>query len=320
MKIFNQPAREELKKSLTELQFKVTQEDATEPPFNNDYWNNHQAGIYVDVVTGEPLFSSTDKFESGSGWPSFTRPIDPQSVVNRKDNKLSVPRTEVRSRGGDSHLGHVFNDGPAPTGLRYCINSGALRFIPVDMLKREGYGDYLKLYKPDEASSRNTQKSDKATATLAGGCFWGVQELIRKLPGVIETTVGYTGGNTPNPTYEQVSTGKTGHAEAIQIIYDPNQLSYETLLAYFFRLHDPTTLNQQGHDQGPQYRSVIFYHDEKQRKVAEQVKARIDQSGKWPKKLVTEIIPASTFYPAESYHQDYLQKHPYGYTCHYLRD
>jgi methionine-S-sulfoxide reductase len=147
-----------------------------------------------------------------------------------------------------------------------------------------------------------------------------VQELIRKLPGVIETRVGYTGGTTDHPDYEQVHDGRTGHAEAVEIVYDPSVLSYESILRYFFRLHDPTTANRQGNDVGTQYRSAIFYHDETQRQVAERVKAEVDKSGKWPRKVVTQIVPAGKFYLAEDYHQDYLQKNPNGYTCHYLRD
>jgi len=137
---------------------------------------------------------------------------------------------------------------------------------------------------------------------------------------VLQTTVGYTGGSTENPDYEQVHTGGTGHAEAVQIVYAPKVISYESILRYFFRLHDPTTPNRQGNDTGTQYRSAIFYHGDDQRHVAERVKAEVDRSGKWPAKVVTQIVPASAFYPAEGYHQDYLQKHPGGYTCHYLRD
>ena len=135
-----------LRERLTPLQYRVTQEDATEPPFRNEYWDEHRAGIYVDVVSGEPLFSSRDKYDSGTGWPSFTRPLEPGNLVSRTDFKLGYPRMEVRSKGADSHLGHVFEDGPPPTGLRYCMNSAALRFVPVERLEAEGYGKYLPLF------------------------------------------------------------------------------------------------------------------------------------------------------------------------------
>ena len=154
-------------------------------------------------------------------------------------------------------------------------------------------------------------------ATLAGGCFWGVEELIRKLPGVVNTAVGYTGGTLPKPRYEDVKTGRTGHAESLQIEFDPAKISYDEILDYFFRLHDPTTLNQQGNDRGTQYRSAIFYHDEKQRQAAERAKAK--GQAKWQKPIVTEIVPATEFWTAEDYHQDYLQRIPWGYNCHYVR-
>ena len=143
---FKKPSVEELKKRLTKDQFKITQEEGTEPPFQNAYWDNHQKGIYVDIVSGEPLFASTDKFDSGTGWPSFTKPLDASHIVEKTDRKFFTTRTEVRSKLGDSHLGHVFNDGPAPTKMRYCINSAALRFIPVDKLKAEGYEEFFKLF------------------------------------------------------------------------------------------------------------------------------------------------------------------------------
>ena len=155
------------------------------------------------------------------------------------------------------------------------------------------------------------------TATLAGGCFWGVEDLIRKLPGVVDTTVGYAGGSLANPRYEDVKTGRTGHAESLQIVFDPKKISYDEILDYFFRLHDPTTVNQQGNDRGTQYRSIIFYHDEKQRQAAELAKTKAQV--KWPRPIVTEIVPAAKFWPAEEAHQDYLQRIPWGYTCHYLR-
>ena len=158
------------------------------------------------------------------------------------------------------------------------------------------------------------------TAILAGGCFWGMEDIIRKIPGVIETEVGYTGGTLDAPDYEHVKTGRTGHAESIKVVFDPKKLSYEALLAWFFRMHDPTTLNRQGNDVGSQYRSAIFYTSEAQKKTAERVKAETDKAGKWKKPIVTQIVPAAQFYPAEGYHQDYLVKNPGGYTCHFVRD
>jgi methionine-R-sulfoxide reductase len=146
MTAFNKPSESELRKRLNPEQYKVTQQEETEPPFHNDYWDNKQSGIYVDVVSGEPLFSSLDKYDSGTGWPSFTKPLEPENVLTHTDFKLIFPRTEVRSKLASSHLGHVFNDGPAPTGLRYCMNSAALRFIAVENLEKEGYAQYLPLF------------------------------------------------------------------------------------------------------------------------------------------------------------------------------
>jgi len=157
-------------------------------------------------------------------------------------------------------------------------------------------------------------------ATLAGGCFWGVEELLRELPGVTGTRVGYTGGKVANARYEQVKTGSTGHAEAIEITFDPTKTSFETLLDAFFRMHDPTTLNSQGNDRGTQYRSAIFYHSDAQKLTAEKVKKAVEASGRWGKPLVTEIVPATGFYAAKEYHQKYLVKNPGGYTCHFWRD
>jgi len=317
MSDFKKPDPAQLKKKLSSEQFKVTQQCGTEPPFHNAYWDNHKPGIYVDVVSGEPLFSSLDKFDSGTGWPSFTQPVNATGVVEKKDSAFGMVRTEVRSKMADSHLGHLFDDGPRDKGgLRYCINSASLKFIPVEEMDQAGYGQYLEPF----VKAGLIKASTYDTAILAGGCFWGMEEIIRKIPGVIKTTVGYSGGRTANPTYEEVCTGTTGHAESIQVVFDPAKLSYDALLDYFFRMHDPTTLNRQHNDRGTQYRSAIFYTSEAQKQAAERVKTKWDKSGKFKRPITTEVTAATKFYSAEDYHQKYLVKNPGGYTCHVLRD
>ena len=335
---YAKPSADELRSRLSPLEYEVTQRDATEPPFRNRFWDQHEAGLYVDIVTGEPLFSSVDKFDSGTGWPSFTRPVEPENVVERTDIGHGMKRVEVRSKHGDSHLGHVFEDGPRPGGLRYCINSASLRFVPVPELEAQGYSEYRALFGDSQATRQATRvdhdnacavpaageapgcEATVEEAVLAGGCFWGMEDIIRKIPGVISTEVGYTGGKA-GVKYEDVHTGATGNAEAVRIVFDPKRLSYEELLEnWYFRMHDPTTLDRQGNDEGSQYRSAIFVTSLEQREVAERVKKRVNQSGKWPRPVVTEITDAGPFTLAEDYHQHYLEKNPGGYTCHYLRD
>jgi peptide methionine sulfoxide reductase msrA/msrB len=296
--------------ALTPDQYRVTQRNGTERAFTGEFWDHHEPGIYVDVVSGEPLFASVDKFDSGTGWPSFTRPVERDNVVSKRDFSMLFPRTEVRSAHAGSHLGHVFKDGPRDRGgLRYCINSAALRFVHHDDLEAQGYGDYVKLFEKED------NMSDCETAILAGGCFWGMQDLIRKQPGVVSTRVGYTGGQNANATYRN----HPGHAEAVEIVYDPAKTDYRALLEFFFQIHDPTTKDRQGNDKGSSYRSAIFYLDDEQKRIALDTVADVDASGLWPGKAVTEVTAASDFWEAEPEHQDYLLRIPHGYTCHYPR-
>ena len=311
-----------LKSKLTKMQYEVTQMGATEPPFKNAYYNEKRPGIYVDVTSGEPLFSSLDKYDSGTGWPSFTRGINDSVLSTKLDLALGTPRTEVIAQNSKSHLGHKFDDGPVDKGgNRFCINSSALLFIPLEEMESKGYKDWLKLFNGAHSShSINATNSKKEVAYLAGGCFWGMEEIIRNIPGVLSTQVGYSGGKMSNPSYEIVKNGNSGHAESIKVEFDPVKISYTELLGFYFRMHNPTTLNQQGNDRGTQYRSAIFYATDEQRKIATNVKQKIEQSKKWKDPIVTQIVSFKKFYPAEEYHQRYLEKFPKGYTCHFLRD
>lgn len=334
MRTYTKPDADTLRKQLSPMQFHVTQHDATEPPFQNQYWDNHAEGLYVDITTGEPLFFSFDKFESGTGWPSFTRPANAGCVQVKEDKQHGMVRVEVRSNVGNAHLGHVFPDGPKPTGMRFCINSASLRFIAVSDLATQGYGEFsarfgVSLPPPPHTDNAcavpktvtgDSCESTVETVVLAGGCFWGMEDILREVPGVLDTDVGYAGGNLANPTYEFVKRGNTGHAEAIRVVFDPSILPFERLLEdWFFKMHDPTTKNRQGNDMGSQYRSAIFFGTEAQRETAERIKEKVNQSGAWKHPIVTEVVQAGEFTAAEGYHQDYLEKNPGGYTCHFMR-
>jgi peptide methionine sulfoxide reductase msrA/msrB len=317
---FVKPSDEELRKKLTPLQYEVTQRNGTERPYTNEYDKHFEPGIYVDVVSGKALFSSLDKYDSGCGWPAFTKPIDAGEVIEKEDRSHGMRRVEVRSSSADSHLGHVFPDGPRDRGgIRYCINSASMRFVPLAEMEKQGYGKYLARFEQEgvlkkEAATSASKKTE--AAVIAGGCFWGMEDLLRKIDGVIETEVGYCGGSNQNATYEN----HPGHAEAVRVVFDPEKISFKKLLTdWFFRMHDPTTLNRQGNDRGTSYRSTIFYANDEQRQIALEAIKEAQASGRWKNPIVTTVEPVKNWSLAEGYHQDYLLKHPGGYTCHWLR-
>lgn len=299
---FTKPDDETLRRQLTAEQYAVTQHAATERPFTNQYDKEFRPGIYVDITTGEPLFSSTDKYDSGCGWPAFSKPIDKRLLVEKADNSHGMQRIEVKSRTGNAHLGHVFEDGPTDKGgLRYCINSASLRFIPLAEMEKEGYGAYTKLVRKEKE------------IYVAGGCFWGTEHYIKQIKGVLSTEVGYANGNTKNPTYEEVCTDATGFAEAVHIKYDPNVVSLDFLVKLYFVSIDPTSYNQQGNDRGSQYRTGVYYTDPADRSIIKKVFDAEERKYSVP--LEVELLPLKNFYTAEEYHQDYLEKNPQGY-CH----
>lgn len=289
---------ERLAKDLTPEQRGVLLHADTEAPFcGGSLQGNHQQGIYVSALGGLPLFRSTAKFDSGTGWPSFFQPIDPEHIIEKTDVKLGMERTEILDARSGGHLGHVFNDGLAPTGKRYCLNSASLVFIP------DG--------KPLPPESRPVKKE---IAYFAGGCFWGVEDFMQKTPGVLEATSGFMGGKVQNPGYHEVSSGDTGHAETVEVVFDADKTSYRKLLEVFFSKIDPTTLNRQGPDEGSQYRSAVFAANAEQRKVAEAYLKELQASPRFAgKKVVTAVDAAGPFWKAEDYHQDWHEKH--GGTC-----
>ena len=287
----------EVLKTLTPLQVEVTQHAGTEPQNSSPLVKNHEKGVYVSVVSGLPLFRSEDKFESGTGWPSFTRPFDPTHVLERRDGSAGMQRVEVLDARSGAHLGHVFDDGPAPTHMRYCMNGAALKFIPD--------GSPL----PAESQPLNLEK-----AYFAGGCFWGVEDVFQQIPGVVDAVSGYMGGKTEKPTYKQVCSDATGHAETVEVTFAPSVVGYADLLKVFFDNHDATTLNRQGPDYGSQYRSAIFAANAEQKKLAEAFIQKLSASDEYRgRRIVTAVEALVPFWPAEEYHQDYHLKH--GGSC-----
>jgi peptide methionine sulfoxide reductase msrA/msrB len=296
---------DEWKKILTSEQYRVMRKAGTERPFSGKYNDYYEKGTYFCAGCGKPLFDSEAKYDHETGWPSFVAPIKNDSLNFRDDYSLGVKRVEVKCSVCGAHLGHVFEDGPPPTYKHYCINSVALKFKAGDIQSKLGSPSNMNRDK-DRRKDTGLEK-----ATFAAGCFWGVEYKLSKTEGVISTSVGYTGGTTKNPSYSEVCQGKTGHAEAVEIEYDPSVISYPQLLEVFFGLHDPTQFNRQGPDIGAQYRSVIFYHNERQKRDAEDMIQKLNESGRYSRPIATQIIPLSEFYKAEDYHQKYYEKNIY---------
>ncbi len=269
----------------------------TERPFCGTLLDNKRDGLYACRLCGLPLFRSGAKFDSGSGWPSFTEPADPDHVARIEDHSHGMTRTEIVCARCTAHLGHVFPDGPPPTHERHCLNSVSLEFF--------AEGDDL----PVRSRPPTTD-----TAYFAAGCFWGVEDRFQNIDGVIDATSGYQGGASENPTYRQVCSGDTGHAESVRVIYDPARVGYEALLAAFFGMHDPTQRDRQGPDVGSQYRSAIFTTSDAQLDAARAFVSRLTGTDRFAgRQIVTQIEPAPEFHEAEEAHQDYNAKH--GRSC-----
>jgi peptide methionine sulfoxide reductase msrA/msrB len=285
---------QELTTEKTMIHNKLTPEEArvilhkgTEEPFSGKYDNFTEAGTYTCKQCGAPLYRSADKFDSGCGWPSFDDEI-PGAVVRTLD--ADGRRTEITCAKCGAHLGHVFTGEQfTATNVRHCVNSISLNFVPI-------------------GQNATTEK-----AYFAGGCFWGTEYWLKKADGVLSTRVGYMGGHTANPTYKQVCTGTTGHAETIEVVFDPGKTNFETLARLFFEIHDPTQVNRQGPDVGDQYRSAVFYVDDAQKETAERLIGILKAKGY---KVATELTKAGPFWEAEPYHQDYYEQNGHQPYCH----
>ena len=275
----------EWKKQLTNNQYYILREKGTESPGSSEFYLHKEKGVYSCAGCGQELFSDDMKFESHCGWPSFDREISGGRIKQIEDNTHGMSRTEIVCARCNGHLGHIFNDGPTETGQRYCVNGGALSFA---------------------AKTANT-KSVLDTITLGGGCFWCTEAVFEEIKGVVSVQSGYSGGKNRNATYEEVSSGYTGHAEVIQIVFNKAEVSLLDILKVFFTVHDPTTLNRQGADVGTQYRSGIYFRTESQKKLANDLIQSLNKEKVYDEPIVTEVKPFNVFIKAEEYHQDYYQ-------------